>query len=453
MAAWVAPAIAAAGSVIGGLLGGGGDSGSGGVSTHKPKILPKTESGEQQSQQDFIFDEAAIGAMSDLADQIGEFADYNESFIRDIYQPVQEQMLRANSSMIPQMEDIAGASLEQMSKDLVSNETLKGLITARMQGDADPNSLTNKLMKSYETELENLPTEQERVGQALSQVESQFKGAGKQLAKDFASRGQSVSQASKRDLLMNKATAKAGIAETAAEGARKERLSAMERGVNTSQSVRANEEAISNQAQQGLLGLQQANASMGVNARNALFDPDKTDATGIRGQEMALTGQLGVLQRGATSDTKQLSHTQKGIKSRPEVQEDGSIKIGSKILQSDEYKKLKDKMGDFLTEADIIAYAHGGQAVSGGNEHEYGDQGFDPANQRTMTDDERAFGRGVMDMGTGGLFGDISDAIGGLFGGGGNDGGSSGGDDGSGGADGAGGGRAGDGAGHDSASY
>jgi hypothetical protein len=322
--AWVVPAVMAAGSAVSALAAssGGGGSDTGGVSTHKPKILPKTESGTTQETQEVIYDQAALSAMSELADSIGEFADYNENFIREKYQPLQEQMLQANSSMIPQMESIAGESLEQMSRDLVSNRTLSDLLQERVKGDADPNSLTNRLMKSYTAELDNLPTEDERVGQALAQVESQFQGAGKQLVKDFASRGQSVSQASKRELLMKKATAKAGAATSAAEGARKERLSAMERGLATSLQKRAGEEQVSQAATQGLLGLQQMQQGA-LGAKAGLFDVDKVDPTSIRGQEMALVGQQGILQRGTTAKGEQISHLQKGLASAQEQTEEG----------------------------------------------------------------------------------------------------------------------------------
>lgn len=353
MAAWVVPAITAAGSLLSALGSGGGSSG-GGASIQKkePKIRSSTNAQQGSENIDILYDEAALSAMSDLADQIGQFAQQNENFIKDVYMPYQEQMTQANVQMIPQMEGIVGASLEGMTRDLMSNQVLGDILRARAEGDQDPNSFVNQTMSKLETEIQNLPTEEERVGQALASVEHQFKGAGKQLAKDFASRGQAVSQASKRDLLMGKATAKAGAAGQAAEAARGERLSMLSSGLQAGLNKRLQEEQITGAATQGLLGLQQMQQNA-LGAKEGLFNVDRPDATGVRGQQSALVGQLGVLQRGTTGETDSLHHRMAGVKSMPEIQPDGSIKIGSKILKSDEYKELINKYGniqDAMTE-------------------------------------------------------------------------------------------------------
>jgi len=422
MAAWVVPAISAVGAIAS-AFGGSGDSGSGG-GTHKPKILPKTESGESEQSTQIQYDQASLDAMSELADQIGEFADFNENFIRDEYMPMQQQFVQANTQMIPQMESVVGDSLESMTKDLVTSNVMGDMLKARVAGDNDPNSFTNKTFKAFQTEIENLPTESERVGQALASVEHQFKGAGKNLAADFASRGQSISQASARDLAMKKATAKAGAAGLAKESARAERVNMLEKGVAVGQGKRAREEQIAGAATQGLLGLGQVSQA-GLGAKAGLFDTDRPDPTGIRGQEMGLTGQLGVLHRGTETQQNQLAHTQKGIKSRPEIQEDGSIKIGSKILQSEEYEALKKKynnMEDMIADLESGGGRFGADS-RGGQGNERGQSRTNNVDTRTMTSRERGIGRGMMDAATGGLFGGISDAVGGMFGGG-NEGGS-----------------------------
>jgi hypothetical protein len=394
------------------MFGGGGDSG-GGVSTHKPKILPKTESQSTEEHTQILYDTAALQAMSDLTDKIGEMADYNQDFMKDVYMPMQEQFVQANTSMIPQMESIVGDSLEAMSADLVTNRTLGDMLSVRAQGDADPNSFVNRTFNAFQTEIANLPTEQERVGQALASVESQFQGAGKQLAKDFAARGQTVSQASARDLMMQKAQAKAGAAGLAKESARAERLGMLEKGVSVGQGKRAMDEKIAGQTTQGLLGLQQHQTGA-LGAKAGLFDPEAA-SEGYMSQQAALTAQQGILQRGTDAGANVLQHTQKGIKSAPEVMEDGTIKIGSKILKSDEYKELMDKYKDLDSLYKALGMGSGGTGSGDDGRGEFG-YGADRRDARamataprTMTPSER---RSLDSMTTGGLVGAAMDALG-----------------------------------------
>lgn len=224
-----------AGSAIGGLLGDGGDDGDR-TTTTSATVNPRTVSGGQMQDFDILYSQQAVEQMQELTKRIEEWSTTDRDFFTNTYQPFQENIVRTNEALLPAIEQVAGATLEQNARDMQSNEGLKSML--RDQAGAAGEGQVESLQR-FMTELDNIPSEEERVGQALTRVEGQFTQAGKQLARDFQSRGQTVSQASQRGLAIEKAKAKAGAAGVAAESSRTERLAAAERGVGVTGSVQA----------------------------------------------------------------------------------------------------------------------------------------------------------------------------------------------------------------------
>ena len=199
------------------------------------------------------------------------------------------------------IEKVAPATLEQNLTDMQENSGIKTMLRDQ---SAQAGGVGTDALAGFRAEMDKLPTTEERVGQALTRVEGQFGQVGKQLARDFQSRGQTVSQASKRNLAIEKAKAKSGAAGAAEEGARQERLNTLERGV-----------AVAGQAQVGatnqLTALQQSQQS-------GLETPQIAGVQETTGLEAAkLEGDLQTTQATQEFGTRQksddITHTQKGI--------------------------------------------------------------------------------------------------------------------------------------------
>jgi len=306
-------AVAAAGvSVIGAMLAGSGDKGGG---YPEQKVLPKTVSGSQVQDYDILFDANAIRNMHDLTNQFKEQADKNDAFFNDIYMPFQESMAQANQQMLPTIEQTSGQALEGIAKSLLSTEKLRGVFEHQAQQGLSEGAKTR--LDSFYKQTDAIPTTEERVGQALISVEGQFKGAGKELARDFQSRGQTVSQASRRDLAFEKAKAKSAAGGLAAEQSRKELLAAKGAAAGLAMQADQTDAAIKAQgaATLGQMAAQSMQALSAAQAGLLKVDPiSGMESRDKAGEGLAL---LASQQYGTRSSQDTLEHTQKGIKEAP----------------------------------------------------------------------------------------------------------------------------------------
>lgn len=276
------------------------------------KVLPKTVSGSTMQDFDVLYDMSAIKNMYDFADNLSAVADEDRKFFTDVYKPFQESMAAINQNILPAVEKTSGEALEQITKSLVSGEQMTEIMKLKANQGLDPETMG--ALGNFRDQLANLPTESERIGQALVNVESAFGEAGKALSRDFQSRGQTVSQASQRDLLMEKAKAKAGAAGLASEASRKERLAAAEAGAGLEMQRETIEQgfrtgAATTAAQFGGL----AQSAPGA-AKSGLMQIDPI--TGLEQSQLAggMLGTLSQQQFGTRSRADEISHTQKGIK-------------------------------------------------------------------------------------------------------------------------------------------
>jgi len=307
----IAPAIVAAGvAVAGSVLSSAMAPDAQGYP--EAKVLPKTVSGSTLQDFDVLYDMSAIKNMYDFADNLSAIADEDRKFFTDVYKPFQESMAAINQNILPAVEKTSGEALEQITKSLVSGEQMTEIMKLKANQGLDPETMG--ALGNFRDQLANLPTESERIGQALVNVESAFGEAGKALSRDFQSRGQTVSQASQRDLLMEKAKAKAGAAGLASEASRKERLAAAEAGAGLEMQRETIEQgfrtgAATTAAQFGGL----AQSAPGA-AKSGLMQIDPI--TGLEQSQLAggMLGTLSQQQFGTRSRADEISHTQKGIK-------------------------------------------------------------------------------------------------------------------------------------------
>jgi hypothetical protein len=309
-------AIQAGGQILSSLLSGGGDSSSGGGASTEKRWKKETRTDSNLADMDVLFSAESLQRMSEMTDKIGEWADSRENFIQDNVLPFQQQAIDNNKSILATIDKVNTGALEQMSKDLMSNGLIAQTMQARVDnGGIEKGGLMDKASSMMKTEIDNLPSVEERVGQALTAVEGQFSAAGKALTRDFASRGQSVSQASKRDLLMNKAKAKAGATGAAAQGAREERMNMLNLGVNAGGQVEAAGQSGVASGVNALATLQNSNQAMLGATNNALVDPGKIqESEGLAGLEAGLTSTSSQQAFGTRARTDSINNIQKGTK-------------------------------------------------------------------------------------------------------------------------------------------
>ena len=337
---WVGAAIGAAGSLLGGLMSNSGNSGA-----VKPKVLPKTVSGNEQTSFDFMYNTQAEVDMRTMAQTLETMAGQDRNFYQNVFQPFQEAVLQTNTQMLPMIEKVAGSALEASTRDMVSNESLKRSFQATAENGFEKGGRTDLAATKFFSELDKMPSEETMIGNALSRVEGQFSGAGKELARDFAQRGQQMTQASSRDLAIQKAQAKAGAAGQASANFRNESLERAEMGLNAAQGLDVEGEAIKVQASEGLLALQGRQDEAGLAAvKMQLNTGEFKDGVGqgLMGLSSGLLDTDASKQLGQNQDSNTIGWTQKGIKGGVTQNDDGSVSVGGNTLNSDEYNKIMD---------------------------------------------------------------------------------------------------------------
>lgn len=314
---WVAAAIMGAAAVGSALLGSKGSKGGGG-DYPDPKILPKTINGESKGDMDILFDEEAQANMARLADDLNAWAESDRDFFQNVYNPFQESLMRTNENLLPAIERTAGKSMEQISRNLMSSEPLKRVYeTAIHAGARNITDIGQRFMQ----ELDDLPTEEQAVGQAMTNVELQFGKAGQQLKRDLAARGVGVSQASERQLAIEKAKAKAGAAGLAAAGVRAERRSALTEGLG----VMSEMQQAGTQQYLGVGSQEQGLMQLGLGTTASQVGGVERAETGTEamGLQTGLATELGTLERGTRTESSQVEWTQKGVQTPVSFDEEG----------------------------------------------------------------------------------------------------------------------------------
>lgn len=333
------------------------------TTTNISPVQPRTTGTSQIVDYDILHNARAVEGMYNLTNKLDQWSSADRGFYENVYQGYQQDIMTTNQTLLPTIERVSASTLQANARDLVSNESLKATFRERAMYEAmdDPatatqvktfiaqsgrmpatediksnralynlrnsiKAVTGKVdpasaaaISSFNQQIENIPTTEERVGQALANVESQFGQAGKELAREFQSRGQTVTQASKRAQLFEKAKVKAGAAGAAAEAARAEKLAGAEKAVGVAQTeaqLGTGREALRVQTQQAGVGAaidvaraesERAGAALDATGRAAGLTmaeaqaqaQRETGAAGVRATDVAsLTALQGAQQAG-----------------------------------------------------------------------------------------------------------------------------------------------------------
>jgi len=294
---WVDSIIDAGADIIGSVF-----SESGKEDPKQPKVSPSTVSGESKQTVDFLYDQQAADTMKAFTQKLNEWGDLDRSFMEDVYRPFQEELISTNTQLINMIGKNSSLALEQSIKDLTSSDALKSIFN---QSITEMGANVSETASRFKAELDNLPTIEQRVGQAASAVEQQFGKAGADIRGRLKAQGLNVSQATERDLAIQKATAKAGAVGAAGEAARRERMDALATGTGVFQNLQT--------SQAGLLANQQALTQSGVGLTPQIGGVTLPDQTAL-GVGADLTASQGLQQRGVTTADKDLTITQAGAK-------------------------------------------------------------------------------------------------------------------------------------------
>jgi len=284
--------------IIGGVL-----SESGKKDPKTPDVSPSTKSGESKTSTQILFDQEAMGGMKNLSYKLTEWGDLDRDFMENTYRPFQEDLIATNTQLINMIGKNSNLALEESIKDLTGSAALKSIFR---QNITSTGAQISETANRFATEIQNLPTTEQRIGQAASAVEQQFGKAGADIRGRLKAQGLQVSQATERDLAIQKATAKAGAVGAAAEGARAERMNALATGAGVFSNLQAS------QSQQ--LASQQAQTQSGVGLIPQVSGVTMpTDAATKQAGDMVAG--MGMVSRGVESTDKDLNITQKGVTS------------------------------------------------------------------------------------------------------------------------------------------
>jgi hypothetical protein len=380
---WIGAAISAGGAILGGLLGGSGDDG--GSKAPEPKILPKTVSGQNVNDFDILYDEEAEVALANLAEQVGQWSQDDREFFQNTFVPFQQTLIDTNQALLPAIEKTAGSSLEEVSRNLFSNRALKDTLSRAIE---EIGGNVGDIANTFKSELDNLPTAEERIGQALTAVEGQFGKAGAALKRDLASRGIGVSQASERELAIEKAKAKAGATGAAAEAARTERRQALSQGLGALSGVQG-------AATQQLLGIGSQDIQAGQAATAAQVGGVQQPGTEMTELQAGLATTQATKELGTEAVSSDIQFTQKGLKRAPMVDEQGQFTPAEENIRNLEKENAK-----LEEEARLAELARQRAVRDTGVRHDSDpQQGFDDFDSQA---NDNAFG-GAHDIDTGGF--------------------------------------------------
>jgi hypothetical protein len=262
---------------------------------------PNTKSGESKTATDILFDEESMAVMKNFSEKLAGWGDLDRSFLEDTYRPFQEDLISTNTQLINMIGKNSNLALEQSIKDLTDSGPLKAMFR---QATTDLGSGVTSMASKFAAELEKIPTTEQRIGQAASAVEQQFGKAAADIRGRLKAQGLNVSQATERDLAIQKATAKAGAVGAAGEASRRERTEAYASGAGVFQNLQTS------QSQQ-LLAQQQA-TQQGV---GLLPQIGGVTEPGMESSTMAkdLIGAGALTARGKDVQDKSLNITEQGV--------------------------------------------------------------------------------------------------------------------------------------------
>ena len=222
--------IAAAGAIASALAQPSGQSAEG--------FQNNTQSGNTINDVDFLFDVEATQAMTNLTQSMNDWSMQDRDYFKNVFEPFQNALIKSNQALLPDIVANSGASLQSNLKAIMGGDMLQEAFTnlAKQTGGD-----ISRFSAEFGQMVDQIPTAEQRVGQAVSGIEQQFGKAGAELKRQMAAKGMDVSEAGLREMAIGKAAAKAGITDQANQAARMEKLDALERGLGVQGAVQASQ--------------------------------------------------------------------------------------------------------------------------------------------------------------------------------------------------------------------
>jgi hypothetical protein len=277
----------------------GGDEGGG----KDPEILPKTVSGQVYQDMDMVYDLDASMALEDLTGKMNEWSGQDREFFENTFQPFQASLIEANQDLVPGIVENSGAALKSNLKDLMGGDFLKESFRGQMERSGGDIS---KFAENFSKQVDAIPSAEQRMGEAVAGVEARFGEAGKELKRQMNAQGLGVTQASKRELAIEKAKAKASAVGVAKQSAREENLAATKAGIDVAAGVQT--------SQANLLASQQNLTQTGAMLTPQVGGVQETGGVGEAGKIGAdLTQASAEKVLGSRTATKDAQFTQPGI--------------------------------------------------------------------------------------------------------------------------------------------
>jgi hypothetical protein len=212
---YVGPAV----EFVGGLF--ADDPVSKSTSTSSALVQPKTVSGNAVNDMDFQFDAEFTDSMKAFAEQLNSWAAEDRGFYEKHVQPFQAALMESNKALLPSITANSTMSLKQNMIDMFGSEQLKKAFRETISTTGED---IGEFASDFANQISNIPSADQRVGEAVSGIEQQFGQAGADLKKQMGAKGLDVSEAGLRSLAIGKAEALSGGTAAAREAARQEKL-------------------------------------------------------------------------------------------------------------------------------------------------------------------------------------------------------------------------------------
>ena len=294
---WVQLAIAgvaAAGAIASALSDKGGNG---------AEFQNNTQSGNTTNDVSFLFDVEATQAMTNLTQSMNDWSMQDRDYFKNVFEPFQNALIKSNQALLPDIVANSGSSLQSNLKAIMGGDMLQEAFTNLAK---ETGGDISRFSADFGQMVDQIPTAEQRVGQAISGLEQQFGKAGADLKRQMGAKGMDVSEAGLREMAIGKATAKAGVTDQANQAARMEKLDALERGIGVQSAVQAGQTSQLNANR----ALTQSGTAMNQQI-GGVMDTESLSGAGEAGIQMTAARSDRMV--GQTSDAKTATWAKRGM--------------------------------------------------------------------------------------------------------------------------------------------
>ena len=266
------------------------------------KFTANTVSGNTTNDVDFLFDVEATQAMTNLTRSMNNWGMQDRTYFKQVFEPFQTALIKSNQALLPDIVANSGASLQSNLKAIMGGDMLQEAFTnlAKQTGGD-----LSRFSADFGQMVDQIPTAEQRVGQAVSGLEQQFGKAGAELKRQMGAKGMDVSEAGLRQMALGKATSKSSVTDQANQMARTEKLDALERGIGVQSAVQ--------ESQTSMLDASRKTTQAGVDLTPQIGGVQETESLSAAGEAgVQMTASQADKMLGQRSDTKTATFVEKG---------------------------------------------------------------------------------------------------------------------------------------------